>query len=276
MKDSYLVSEAQIILKVKSIETIRRYIRNNKEKTFAEVKTITDKKEAGYYSLFLVNENSKPYRITGESLLLLLQRRLGLPDNKAGVAKAILDKYDDDNLEVVHHVSTPAVIEDEADNNSDKMPNSFGTSNNSISTIYNDDSSKELYIKGLYLLQAIDGEIADEEISMINNRVAILGITQEDINKWVPNPDPKILLKDADNIISKLIFTTRKQAVIFLLEALRLAWQDGIYSKEEQDLLIKYAKNNNINKESFITFEKIIANEYDNSIVKEWQEFLNN
>ena len=274
MKDSYLVSEAQIILKVKSIETIRRYIRNNKDKTFEEIKKIQDKKEPGYYSLFLVNENSKPYRITGSSLLLLLQRRLGINDSKVDIAKAILDKYDDAATEVVHYINKPAVIETATDN--DKLPNPFRSSNHSISHIYNDDYSKELYIKGLYLLQAIDGEIAAEEIDMINNRIALLGITQEDINKWVPQPDPQILLQNADNIIAKLVFKTRKQAVIFILEALRLAWQDGIYSQEEQELLIKYAKNNNINKESFTTFEKIIANEYDNSIVKEWQELLNN
>lgn len=278
MKSSYLVPEVQEIMRVASIETIRRYVRNGKGKTFAEVQALEkNNKEKGYYSLFLVEENAKPYRITTESLVLLIQRRLKL--KTIAEAEDIVNHYD--NVNASHTTASKESIlsstvtndfdSDESESSGNIFPSPLHSSSTSIYDIFNTSRAKELYIKGMYLLQVIDGEIAKEEIEMIANRAVLLGISPNEITSWVPDPNNM----DASIIVPQIKFANRRQAVIFILEALRLAWQDGIYSPEEQDLILKFAQNNNISRDSLVTFEKIISKEYDAAIIREWQEYFN-
>ena len=276
MKPSYLVPEVQDILRVGSIETIRRYIRNGKGKTFEEIKALDkDNKAEGYYSLFLEKENAKPYRITAESLVLLIMRRLKLKNIKE--AEAILNHHDDitaitasaGNNTLKSSQNAGPVLSGGITGN--MFPSPLRSSTTAIKDIFKTERDKELYIKGLYLLQIIDGEIAKEEEEMIANRVSMLGITKADIDKWVPDPSAI----DKALLTPQIKFINRRQSVIFILEALRLAWQDGIYSTEEQELILKLAQNNNISRDSLATFEQIISNEYDAAIIREWQEYFN-
>lgn len=74
MKESYTIDEVTDILDLRNPETVRRYIRKGKGKSYAQL--CNDEKPA----LELVDPNKRPYNITRRSLELVLKRNIGLND----------------------------------------------------------------------------------------------------------------------------------------------------------------------------------------------------
>jgi hypothetical protein len=125
MEPNFTVNDAKEIFRFKNEETIRRYIRMGRAlgNDIDAIKAITDPKQEGYLALCTV-KNTLPYRITAESILLVLQRKLNISlseaenilksfeDSKASDKSSDEDKSSSDSENAV----SPSIPADETDN----------------------------------------------------------------------------------------------------------------------------------------------------------------
>lgn len=88
---TFTVSEVTEILLLKNEETVRRYIRagHRAGNDLEKIKKVTNKTDDAYLALCTV-PNRTPYKITYQSLVLLIQRKLNIKEKKA---KKIIQSY---------------------------------------------------------------------------------------------------------------------------------------------------------------------------------------
>lgn len=218
--------------------------------------------KSAYIALLLENPKSKPYKITSESLLLLLQRKFG---KNLDEAQAILNHYDNIQKPTVEPVSVAPSLSTPISTPHRHTPADVCR----ICEAFKQPHIKEIFIKGLYLLQIADGEISPEEAAMIEDRAIRLGITSQEIKAWIPNP----LALEQAAVVPQIKFESMTQSIVFILEAIRLAYQDDKYTEEEKRLIRRFAANNKINEELLLKFEAEIEKEHAENILQEWKDW---
>lgn len=86
MKESYTIEEITEMLDLKNTETVRRYIRNGKNKDFDQICSNNVSPEEQYpedlLMLELVNPQKRPYTVTRRSLELLIKRKFNCNDDE--------------------------------------------------------------------------------------------------------------------------------------------------------------------------------------------------
>lgn len=135
-----------------------------------------------------------------------------------------------------------------------------------LDEVFITEAEKLTFLKGLMLLELIDGEVAEEENIMINKRAQWLGIAPDSLNTLLP------LNFSMPQEAKSITFNTKEQAVFFLLEAIKLGYRDEIYNEKEKALVYHIALLNEIDPdkvdqlEDQVTKEKLLSNQKDQLI----------
>lgn len=103
MKESYTIEEITEMLDLKNIETVRRYIRNGKDKDFEQICNnvfLSEEHSSNdFLMLELVNPQKRPYTVTRRSLELLIKRKYNCDDSEVNTLLA--------NFESLHAEDQP-------------------------------------------------------------------------------------------------------------------------------------------------------------------------
>lgn len=291
MKDFFTVNNVVDIIG-KNEETVRRYIRegiktqekldeelskgkkikNNTaiDNDIEKLKLLNHGREPKdiIIALCVKNPESKIYEITKDSLVLMLQYKYNLPS--FSVAELFLQKrlyeegIESEPIPILQAQSTCPICNAPSRQVSEDFPYFIIPPSKYFKSIIVKDNDKEKYIKGLYLLQNIDNDIAPAEVAFIKNRASLLDITDVQIKKWIP--DKEHMSKKL--ILPQLVFSSRAVAMNFLQEGIYLAWQDRDYQKVERDLLLEIATVNGVGESSFHELEIPAEAKYNRIIAK--------
>lgn len=275
MSRTFSVEQVAKILN-KNIETVRRYIREGiateadmiklREKSKQGNKKLKDHpainnnidilKNSGIPALCIVYPSGKNYKITYESLVYLLKLKNYISDEAS--ADDFISKFfpkQNKHLDDVDNcLCSPESV---LNHNSFIIPASPA-----LPEVFCTDTDKELFFKGLYCLENIDGSIVEAEQAMLKNRMSLLNISKETASKWIED----LKTQSIDSFAEQVVFSKRLKAVHFILECLFMAWQDKDYQPIERELILKYVKANNINEASFQVLEEQAEVEYTKTI----------
>lgn len=278
----------------KNQETVRRYIREglkddaskmlankNLDKTSRQATAISNsmdnllkEENKNVIALCVKDTDAKNYEVSQESLLLLLQRKYNMDEKEAAVylerrineiKESSKNSKSTNNYQRDEPSGLPTpILNDKAINLSTaeqtKTSLHIDIENYAlpckISDVFKSPEDKSKFIIGLYMLQTIDGIISLEEKKMIANRAARLGITENEVNNLVPEPNNI----NIEELLTQIKFNSPYQIAVFLLEAIHLGWQDGDYSMEERLLVRRFAATNGISEN--------IVNEYEDKVFK--------
>ena len=114
--------------------------------------------------------------------------------------------------------------------------------------LFTTDNAKMNFVKGLIRISKADGVISPEEQTFFIDAARGLGISEEEI-ATLP-----VIMSQTDEI--KLSFTSRREVLCFLREALQLCMVDDEYSEMEQAEIMKLADEFSVDGEKVHALEK--------------------
>ena len=109
---------------------------------------------------------------------------------------------------------------------------------------YISDSEKETFIKGLVLIELVDGVISPSETIFIYNRAKLLDVPLDIVDKFILSFHEINIEKE----LKSIKFSDQHKAVYFLTQAVMLGYQDGHYTEDEIQAMRVIAETNGIEK----------------------------
>ncbi len=124
-----------------------------------------------------------------------------------------------------------------------------------LTQMYVTEEERVNFLKGMVRMTRIDGVVEEEERVFFKNLLVALTISEENSAKLENALDADMASAEVKDFLS-VSFTTKKQAIFFLEEAIQLCYIDGVYHEKEQAEIRLLTKELNISSETLDKVEK--------------------
>ncbi len=111
------------------------------------------------------------------------------------------------------------------------------------------------FLKGMVRMARIDGVVEEEERAFFKNLLIALEISADNSAKLENALDANMESAEVKSFLS-VSFTTKKQAIFFLEEAIQLCYIDGIYHEKEKAEIRLLTNELNISTDTLDKVEK--------------------
>ena len=124
-----------------------------------------------------------------------------------------------------------------------------------LTAMYVTEEERVSFLKGMVRLARIDGVVEEEERLFFRNLLVAMSISEENTTKLENALDADMESAEVKNYLG-VSFTTKKQAIFFLEEAIQLCYIDGVYHEKEQAEIRLLTKELNVSAETLDKIEK--------------------
>lgn len=124
-----------------------------------------------------------------------------------------------------------------------------------LTAMYVTEEERVSFLKGMVRLARIDGVVEEEERLFFRNLLVAMSISEENSTKLENALDADMESAEVKKYLN-VSFTTKKQAIFFLEEAIQLCYIDGVYHEKEQAEIRLLTKELNVSAETLDKIEK--------------------
>ncbi len=124
-----------------------------------------------------------------------------------------------------------------------------------LTQMYLTEEERVNFLKGMVRMARVDGVVEEGERIFFRNLLVALAISEEDSTKLESALDADMELPEVKSYLS-VSFSTKRQAIFFLEEAIQLCYIDGVYHEKERAEIRLLTKELNISVETLEKVEK--------------------